>query len=129
MDFKKCILYWWLGAWANEKNIYEFGFHSSPLCSLGADVPGCSLGKPAGNMAGIREHGDLENHPADAPLPSGPSSLTKGKQSMLGSFPSPIAFDSGNVSRVSVPTRSGVLLLASQNMKSSFWPITQIESR
>lgn len=120
MDFKKYILYWWLGAWANEKNIYEFGFHSSPLCSLGADVPGCSLGKPgtwlgSENMETWRII-QLTPHCHQGPAPSqkvikacwvvSPTALLL----ILEMFP------------VSV-FQPGDLLLASQNTKSSFWPV------
>lgn len=80
-------------------------------------------------MAGIRERGDLENHPADAPLPSGPSALMKGKQGMLGRFPSRIAFDSGTVSGVSVPTRSSAPGISEHEIWFLASPITQIESR
>lgn len=75
-------------------------------------------------MAGIREHGDLENHPADAPLPSGPSSLTEGKQGMLGRFPSRIAFELLILELFLASVfQPGVLLLASRNTKSGFWPV------
>lgn len=123
-DFFKSIQF--IGGWepgANEKNIYEFGFHSSPLCSLDTDAPGCTLGRPgtwleSENMETWRI---LQLLPAYTPLPSELSSLTKDNRGVLGHLHSPLLLNLETFPASIFQPLS--LFLALQNMKSSFWPI------